>query len=49
MHPVIIFLFALVTILLFTAKLRLHPFLGLILVSLLTGVLAGELMLISKQ
>jgi len=42
MHPVLIFLFALVAILLLTAKFRLHPFLSLILVSLLTGVLAGE-------
>jgi GntP family gluconate:H+ symporter len=42
MHPVLIFLFALVTILLLTAKFRLHPFISLILVSLLTGALAGE-------
>ncbi|MDM7918909.1 MAG: GntP family permease [Methanosarcina sp.] len=42
MHPVLIFLFALVAILLLTAKFRLHPFLSLIFVSLLTGVLAGE-------
>lgn len=42
MHPILIFLFALVSILLLTAKFRLHPFLSLILVSLLTGVLAGE-------
>ncbi|MGB9940327.1 GntP family permease [Methanosarcina sp.] len=42
MHPVVIFLFALLCILLFTAKLRLHPFLSLVLVSVLTGVLAGE-------
>jgi GntP family gluconate:H+ symporter len=45
MHPVLIFLIALVAILLLTAKFRLHPFLSLILVSLLTGVLAGEPML----
>lgn len=42
MHPALIFLFALISILLLTAKLRLHPFLSLVLVSLLTGVLAGE-------
>jgi GntP family gluconate:H+ symporter len=42
MHPVVIFLFALLCILFFTAKLRLHPFLSLVLVSVLTGVLAGE-------
>lgn len=42
MHPVLIFLFALIAILLFTAKFRLHPFLSLVLVSLLTGILAGE-------
>ncbi|HIH93893.1 TPA: GntP family permease [Methanosarcina acetivorans] len=42
MHPALIFLFALISILLLTAKFRLHPFLSLVLVSLLTGVLAGE-------
>lgn len=42
MHPVFVFLFALIAILLLTAKFRLHPFLSLVLVSLLTGVLAGE-------
>jgi len=42
MHPVFIFLFALLCILFFTAGLRLHPFLSLVLVSILTGVLAGE-------
>jgi GntP family gluconate:H+ symporter len=42
MHPVLIFLFALIAILLLTAKFRLHPFLSLIFVSLLTGVFAGE-------
>ena len=42
MHPVLIFLFALLCILIFTARLRLHPFLSLVLVSVLTGVLAGE-------
>ncbi|MDQ1275920.1 MAG: gluconate:H+ symporter, GntP family [Euryarchaeota archaeon] len=44
MHPVFIFLFALIAILLFTAKFRLHPFLSLVLVlvSLLIGILAGE-------
>ncbi|AKB76363.1 putative permease [Methanosarcina lacustris Z-7289] len=42
MHPALIFLFALIAILLLTAKFRLHPFLSLVLVSLFTGVLAGE-------
>lgn len=42
MHPVVIFLFALLLILFFTAGLRLHPFLSLVLVSILTGILAGE-------
>lgn len=42
MHPVLIFLFALFCILFFTAGLRLHPFLSLVLVAILTGVLAGE-------
>ena len=42
MHPALIFLFALISILLLTAKFRLHPFLSLVLVSLLTGILAGE-------
>lgn len=42
MHPVLIFLFALLCILLFTAKLRLHPFLSLVFVSVFTGILAGE-------
>ncbi|NLK31321.1 MAG: GntP family permease, partial [Methanosarcina flavescens] len=42
MHPVIIFFFALFLILLLTARLRLHPFLSLILVSVFTGILAGE-------
>lgn len=42
MHPVLILLFALLCILLFTARLRLHPFLSLIIVSVLTGILAGE-------
>ena len=42
MHPALIFLFALISILLLTAKFRLHPFLSLVLVSLFTGVLAGE-------
>lgn len=42
MHPALIFLFSLIAILLLTAKFRLHPFLSLVLVSLLTGVLAGE-------
>jgi gluconate:H+ symporter, GntP family len=49
MHPVLIFLFALIAILLLTAKFRLHPFLSLVFVSLLTGVFAGEPMLTSKQ
>ncbi|AKB20254.1 MULTISPECIES: GntP family permease [unclassified Methanosarcina] len=42
MHPVLIFLFALISILLLTAKFRLHPFLSLVLVSFFIGVLAGE-------
>lgn len=42
MHPVVLFLFALLCILFFTARLRLHPFLSLILVSVFTGILAGE-------
>ncbi len=42
MHPVVLFLFALFCILFFTAKLRLHPFLSLVLVSVFTGILAGE-------
>jgi GntP family gluconate:H+ symporter len=42
MNPLLLFLFALLLILLMTAKLRLHPFLSLVSVSILTGVLAGE-------
>ncbi|SFM15541.1 GntP family permease [Methanolobus profundi] len=42
MYPIIIFLFSLIIILFLTAKLRIHPFLGLILTSVITGVLAGE-------
>lgn len=42
MNPVLIFLFALICILLLTAKFRIHPFLSLVSVSILTGVLAGE-------
>ncbi|MDD3043468.1 MAG: GntP family permease [Methanosarcinaceae archaeon] len=42
MNPVFIFLFALLLILLMTAKFRLHPFLSLVSVSILTGILAGE-------
>lgn len=42
MHPVFLFLFSLSCILFFTTVLRLHPFLSLILVSILTGVIAGE-------
>ena len=42
MHPALIFLFSLIAILLLTARFRLHPFLSLVLVSLFTGVLAGE-------
>lgn len=38
----IIFLFALLCILFLTARLRLHPFLSLVLVSVFTGILAGE-------
>lgn len=42
MHPVVIFLFALLCILFFTTRLRLHHFLSLVLVSVFTGILAGE-------
>ena len=49
MHPALIFLFALISILLLTAKFRLHPFLSLVLVSLFTGVLAGDLWGQSKR
>jgi GntP family gluconate:H+ symporter len=42
MHPIIIFVFSLLIILFFTARLRIHPFLGLILTSVFTGILAGE-------
>jgi len=42
MHPLIIFLCSLILILFLTAKLRVHPFLGLILTSVITGLLAGE-------
>jgi GntP family gluconate:H+ symporter len=42
MNPIIIFLFSLLLILFLTAKLRLHPFIGLILTSVITGILAGE-------
>ena len=42
MHPIIIFVFSLLLILLLTAKLRIHPFLGLILTSVVTGILAGD-------
>ncbi|WMW22345.1 GntP family permease [Methanolobus mangrovi] len=42
MHPIIIFVFSLLIILFLTARLRIHPFLGLILTSVITGVLAGE-------
>ncbi|WP_342305781.1 GntP family permease [Methanolobus sp. ZRKC5] len=42
MHPIIVFLFSLILILFLTARLRIHPFLGLILTSVITGILAGE-------
>ncbi|MCQ1535962.1 GntP family permease [Methanosarcina sp. KYL-1] len=42
MNPILIFLFALVCILLFTARFRFHPFLSLVSVSILTGILAGQ-------
>nr|WP_321496172.1 GntP family permease [uncultured Methanolobus sp.] len=42
MQPIIIFLLSLGIILFLTAKLRLHPFIGLILTSVITGILAGE-------
>ncbi|MEZ5335881.1 MAG: TRAP transporter large permease subunit [Methanolobus sp.] len=42
MQPIIIFFLSLLIILFLTAKLRVHPFLGLILTSVITGILAGE-------
>ncbi|MDK2939187.1 MAG: gluconate:H+ symporter, GntP family, partial [Methanolobus sp.] len=42
MNSIVIFLLSLLLILFFTAKLRLHPFIGLILTSVITGMLAGE-------
>ncbi|WP_321428954.1 GntP family permease [uncultured Methanolobus sp.] len=42
MQPIIIFFLSLGIILFLTAKLRLHPFIGLILTSVITGILAGE-------
>jgi GntP family gluconate:H+ symporter len=42
MNSIIIFVFSLILILFLTAKLRLHPFIGLILTSVITGILAGE-------
>ncbi len=42
MDPIIVFLFSLIIILFLTAKLRIHPFLGLIITSVITGLLAGE-------
>lgn len=43
MNPLIIFFTALALILFLTARLRVHPFLSLIFVSVLVGLLAGEL------
>lgn len=42
MNSLIVFVFSLLIILILTAKLRIHPFLGLILTSVITGILAGE-------
>lgn len=42
MNSIVIFLLSLLLILFLTAKLRLHPFIGLILTSVITGILAGE-------
>ncbi|TQD26355.1 GntP family permease [Methanolobus vulcani] len=42
MEPIIIFLFSLLLILILTAKLRLHPFISLIITSAIIGILAGE-------
>ncbi|WP_407282669.1 GntP family permease [Methanolobus sp. WCC1] len=42
MNSIVIFLLSLLLILFLTAKLRLHPFIGLILTSVITGMLAGE-------
>lgn len=42
MNSLIVFAFSLLIILFLTAKLRLHPFLGLILTSVITGIFAGE-------
>ena len=42
MNPLIIFFIALTSILILTARLRIHPFLSLIAGSLLAGLLAGE-------
>ena len=42
MDPLIIFFIALIVILILTARLRLHPFLSLIFVSVLVGLLAGN-------
>jgi GntP family gluconate:H+ symporter len=42
METIFIFIFSLLLILILTAKLRLHPFIGLILTSTITGILAGE-------
>ncbi|MDY0387380.1 MAG: GntP family permease [Methanolobus sp.] len=42
MNSLIVFVFSLLIILILTAKLRLHPFLGLILTSVITGIFAGE-------
>ena len=42
MNSLIVFVFSLLIILILTAKLRLHPFLGLIITSVITGIFAGE-------
>ncbi|ADI73359.1 Gluconate transporter [Methanohalobium evestigatum Z-7303] len=42
MNPVIIFLIALITVLVMTTKLRVHPFLSLITASIVVGILDGN-------
>jgi len=42
MTPILIFFLALVLILVLTTLLKIHPFLSLITVSIVVGILAGE-------
>ncbi len=42
MQPLIVFVFSLILILILTARFRIHPFLGLLLTSVIAGLLAGE-------